>query len=162
MERDFQLDWQQIVDEARRRRHERKLPMRRLAAQANVSLPTVLRFEKNERDIQLYSALAILDVLGMVAKPIEGTLLIKGEPGGPYEIRFAPNAGAGGPLESRRAATPAELKELLEQLHADPGTSDHIARAGLGAITGVPLRPSQYARLWPEQFARSVSQSPRP
>ena len=82
MERDFpldwQLDWQEIVDEAHRRRKERKLPMRRLAAQANVSLPTVLRFEKNERDIQLSSVLAILNVLGMVAKRVEGALLIKG------------------------------------------------------------------------------------
>ena len=80
MERDFpldwQLDWREIVDEAHRRRKERKLPMRRLAAQANVSLPTVLRFEKP--DIQLSSVLAILNVLGMVAKRVEGALLIKG------------------------------------------------------------------------------------
>src|SRR5580704_9274347 len=113
---DWQLDWQEIVDEAHRRRKERKLPMRRLAAQANVSLPTVLRFEKNERDIQLSSALAILNALGMVAKPVEGALLVKGPPGGTYQVRFAPNAGAGGELEVTLVANRADLEELLTAL----------------------------------------------
>ena len=39
-----------------------------MAALANVSAPTISRFEQNAKDIQLSSALAILDVLGMTDK----------------------------------------------------------------------------------------------
>ena len=42
-----------------------KLTQRQLAALANVSTPTVSRFELAAKDVQLSSALAILDVLGM-------------------------------------------------------------------------------------------------
>jgi len=65
MERDFPLDGssigQEIVDEAppAERAQAFHAPAR---GTANVSLPTVLRFEKNQRDIQLSSVLAILNV----------------------------------------------------------------------------------------------------
>ena len=162
MERDiplnWQLDWQEIVDEAHRRRKERKLPMRRLAAQANVSLPTVLRFEKNQRDIQLSSVLAILNVLGMVAKRVEGALLIKGPPDGPYEVRFAPNAGAGGELEIRPAANRAALDDLFAALAVDePARKSVFAgleRTGAASIAGVHLSRSRILKFWPEQFSR--------
>jgi transcriptional regulator with XRE-family HTH domain len=42
-----------------------KLTQKQLAALAKVSTPTVSRFEQNDADIQLSSALAILGVVGM-------------------------------------------------------------------------------------------------
>ena len=45
-----------------------KLTQRQLAALANVSTPTVSRFELAAKDVQLSSVLAILDVLGMTDK----------------------------------------------------------------------------------------------
>jgi transcriptional regulator with XRE-family HTH domain len=45
-----------------------KLTQRDLAALAKVSVPTVSRFEQAEKDVQLSSALAILDVLGLTDK----------------------------------------------------------------------------------------------
>lgn len=42
-----------------------KLTQKQLAALAKVSTPTVSRFENNEKGLQLSSALAILEVLGM-------------------------------------------------------------------------------------------------
>jgi transcriptional regulator with XRE-family HTH domain len=44
------------------------LTQKQLAALAKVSAPTVSRFEQNAKDIQLSSALAMLDVLGMTDK----------------------------------------------------------------------------------------------
>jgi transcriptional regulator with XRE-family HTH domain len=45
-----------------------KLTQRDLAALAKVSTPTVSRFEQAAKDVQLSSALALLDVLGMTDK----------------------------------------------------------------------------------------------
>jgi hypothetical protein len=45
-----------------------KVTQKQLAALANVSTPTVSRFEVAARDIQLSSALAILEALGMTDK----------------------------------------------------------------------------------------------
>ena len=45
-----------------------RLTQRDLAGLAKVSVPTVSRFEQAEKDVQLSSALAILDVLGMTDK----------------------------------------------------------------------------------------------
>ena len=45
-----------------------KLTQRDLAALAKVTAPTVSRFEKAEKDIQLSSALAILEALGLTDK----------------------------------------------------------------------------------------------
>jgi transcriptional regulator with XRE-family HTH domain len=45
-----------------------KLTQREVAALAKVSTPTVSRFEQAAKDVQLSSALAILDVLGMTDK----------------------------------------------------------------------------------------------
>jgi transcriptional regulator with XRE-family HTH domain len=44
------------------------LTQKQLASLAKVSAPTVSRFEQNAKDIQLSSALVILDVLGMTDK----------------------------------------------------------------------------------------------
>jgi len=45
-----------------------KLTQRELAVLAKVSTPTVSRFEQQAKDVQLSSALALLDVLGMTDK----------------------------------------------------------------------------------------------
>ena len=166
MELDIQLDWQEIVDEAHRRRKQRKLPMRRLAAQANVSLPTVLRFEKNQRDIQLSSVLAILNALGMVAKPVEGMLLFEGRPDGPYEVRFAPNEGAGGELDIRSVPDRAALLEMLTALQLVEVDQNKVLSGlrltRLFTLAGVRLHQRQIRRFWPGQFSRSIAESPHP
>ena len=68
MEREFQINWPVLVEEAVRRRRGMKLTQRQLASLAKVSTPTVSRFEQAEKDIQLSSALAMLEVLGMTDK----------------------------------------------------------------------------------------------
>jgi transcriptional regulator with XRE-family HTH domain len=45
-----------------------KLTQKQLASLAKVSTPTISRFEQDEKDLQVSSALAILDVLGMTDK----------------------------------------------------------------------------------------------
>jgi transcriptional regulator with XRE-family HTH domain len=157
MERDLQIDWAEIVEAARRRRKERKLTMRRLAALANVSLPTVLRFEKNQRDIQLSSVLAILNALGMVAKKIEGTLLMRALKDGSVQVMFAPSAGAGRELE-RKVVTggTTELKELWSELGVDEDAQRFAAadlvRTEAASITGLQLNSRQARTHWPDQF----------
>ncbi len=68
MEREFRLNWTLLVEEAIRRRHGLKLTQKQLATLGKVSTPTVSRFEQNDEDIQLSSALKILGVLGMTDK----------------------------------------------------------------------------------------------
>jgi transcriptional regulator with XRE-family HTH domain len=158
---DWQIDWAEIVKEARRRRKSQGLTMRRLAAVANVSLPTVLRFEKNQRDIQLSSVLAILNALGLVARKVDGTLLVRGPADGPYEARFAPSAGAGGPLEVRKVAARPELEALFEELEIDTGRRRlafaDLVRMQAASITALRLSPGQGRALWPEQFSRNLT-----
>jgi transcriptional regulator with XRE-family HTH domain len=157
MERDFQVDWAELVEEAHRRRKAQGISMRRLAALANVSLPTVLRFEKNERDIQVSSVLAILGALGMLARKIEGTLLVRGAPDGPYQAMFAPSAGAGGALESRNVPAQADLEAFLVELGIDADRRRlafaNLVRDGAASITGVRLSPRMAGGLWPKQLA---------
>ncbi len=146
------------MNEARRRRKSQGLTMRRLAAVANVSLPTVLRFEKNQRDIQLSSVLAILNALGLVARKVDGTLLLRGPADGPYEVRFAPSAGAGGPLEARSVAARPELEALFDELDIDTARRRlayaDLERAQAASITGLRLSPGHGRALWREQFSR--------
>lgn len=68
MERNIRLNWQLLVEQAVARRKAQKLSQKRLAAIAGVSQPTVSRFELQKEDIQLSSAIKILDVLGLVEK----------------------------------------------------------------------------------------------
>ena len=68
MERNIRLNWNLLVEEAIKRRKERKISQRRLAAIADVSQPTISRFEQRKEDIQLSSAIKILDVLGLVER----------------------------------------------------------------------------------------------
>lgn len=68
MQRNIRLNWDLLVEEAIRRRRERKISQRRLAAIADVSQPTVSRFEQRKEDIQLSSAIKILNVLGLLER----------------------------------------------------------------------------------------------
>lgn len=47
---------------------ERKISQHRLSTIAEVSQPTVSRFEQQKEDIHLSNAIKILDVLGLVEK----------------------------------------------------------------------------------------------
>jgi transcriptional regulator with XRE-family HTH domain len=66
METQFRINWPAIVEEAKQRRKGQKLTQRRLGELAGVSTPTVSRFERGERDIQLSTVTSILGVLGML------------------------------------------------------------------------------------------------
>jgi transcriptional regulator with XRE-family HTH domain len=66
MERNIQLDWPRVVEEAVRRRREQGLTQKQLAVLAGVSGPTVNRFERRKGNITLKSSLAILKLLGML------------------------------------------------------------------------------------------------
>lgn len=68
MEREFQLNWDAFVEEAVRRRRALKMSQKQLALIANISMPTLSRFEQNSKDIQLSTALQILGALGMIDK----------------------------------------------------------------------------------------------
>ena len=68
MERNIQPNWNLLVEEAIRRRRERKISQRRLAAVADVSQPTISRFEQRKEDIQLSSAIKVLDASGLVER----------------------------------------------------------------------------------------------
>lgn len=68
MERNIRLNWRLLVEEAIKRRKEQKLSQRRLAAIANVSQPTISRFEQQQENIQLSSAMKILDTLSLLDK----------------------------------------------------------------------------------------------
>ena len=68
MERQFQLNWPVLVEEAVRRRRRMNLTQKQLASLAKVSTPTISRFERDDSNLQLSSVLSILDVLGMTDK----------------------------------------------------------------------------------------------
>lgn len=65
MERQFCINWQAIVEEAKQRRKAQRLTQSRLAEMAAVSTPTISRFESGDKDIQLSTVMRILTVLGM-------------------------------------------------------------------------------------------------
>ncbi len=83
MERQFQINWPALVEEAKQRRKAERLTQKQLALLAGVSTPTLSRFENGEKDIQLSSVMVILTTLGMVdqrklvfSEPRSGTTLI--------------------------------------------------------------------------------------
>ncbi len=67
MERNLQLHWPSLVEEAIKRRREQRLTQKQLAVLAGVSGPTVNRFEQRQGNITLKSAFAILQTLGLIA-----------------------------------------------------------------------------------------------
>ena len=78
MERQFQLNWPILVEEAVRRRRRMNLTQKQLASLAKVSTPTISRFEQDDSNLQLSSVLSILDVLGMTDKRV---LVFTDDPG---------------------------------------------------------------------------------
>ena len=68
MERNIQLNWPAIVEEAIKRRKQSKLTQQQLAVLASVSKPTVIRFEKQVQNISLKNAFSILAQLGLLSK----------------------------------------------------------------------------------------------
>ncbi len=65
MERNIRLNWQNLVEEAVKRRKEQKLTQEQLAVLAGVSKPTLNSFEQGKTSIKLDSAIKILKVLGL-------------------------------------------------------------------------------------------------
>lgn len=66
MEQQFCIHWPAIIEEAKQRRKSQHLTQAKLATLASVSTPTLSRFERGEKDIQLSTVLRILAVLGIV------------------------------------------------------------------------------------------------
>lgn len=60
------LDWQALVDEAKRRRKAEKLTQKEHAALAGVSIPTMISFERGEETLTLGKAFDILRVVGLI------------------------------------------------------------------------------------------------
>ena len=65
MEQYKKFSWEELVKKAVAKRKGLKFTQKRLALLADVSTPTVSRFENMAEDIKLSSALAILKVLGI-------------------------------------------------------------------------------------------------
>jgi transcriptional regulator with XRE-family HTH domain len=162
MERNFQtdhqLDWPEIVASAKRRRNEMKLTQRRLAAVAGVSLPTVVKFEAGQ-DIRLSSALAILKLLDMIPRPIEGVLMVAAAGNsatGPFQVMFAPYASQGGALEPRLLADLAALDKFLKELRVSEEMKQlaftDLGRGNSADIVNLQLSPAELRRYWPVQF----------
>jgi transcriptional regulator with XRE-family HTH domain len=140
-----------------------KLTQRRLAAVAGVSLPTVVRLEAGE-DIRLSSAQAILKVLDMVPRPIEGALRIVAvgsAAAAPYQVMFAPYAGRGGALEPRLLADRATLDRFLRELRVGEEEKQRaftaLARENSADIVNLQLSPAELRRYWPVQFSVAPS-----
>jgi transcriptional regulator with XRE-family HTH domain len=165
MERNFQLDWAEIVEEARRRRKEQGLSQQKLAVLAKVTQPTVSRFELNRQDLQLSSAWAIMNALGMTARKIEGSLLFKRLAENPdissYGVMFAPYSGAGGPLQSYPIQNMQDLKTFLLQLHIDLHAQQNLLASlfqrSSATVPNVSLSRTEIRRFWPQQEEMSKS-----
>jgi transcriptional regulator with XRE-family HTH domain len=121
------LNWQNLVDEALRRRKQERLTQREHAALANVSIPTMSAFERAETTLTLAKAFDILRVVGLVDEP---------KPGDAHD-RFVRDAFA-------------RWKSLAETLPADsPGRFPHgwfrfdyqlvgeLKKVGLGEFEGM-------------------------
>ena len=156
-----QLDWPEIVRSAKCRRNDMILTQRRLAAVAGVSLPTVVKFEAGE-DVRLSSAQAILKILDMVPKPVEGVLMIAAggnSATGPYHVKFAPYASRGGALEPHTIADRSALDEFLHEVRVGAEEKQRaftaLAQDNSADIVNLQLSPAELRRYWPVQFPLS-------
>jgi transcriptional regulator with XRE-family HTH domain len=135
-----------------------KMTQRRLAAVAGVSLPTVVKFEAGQ-DVRLSSAQAILKILDLVPKSVEGVLMIAA-PGssatGPYQAMFAPYASRGGALEPRMLADRSSLDEFLKELRVGAEEKQRaftaLVRKNSADIVNLQVSPAELRRYWPTQF----------
>ncbi len=65
MENNFRLNWQNLVEEAIKRRKKQNLTQEQLSILSGVSKPTLNSFEKGNTKITLEKALKILTILGL-------------------------------------------------------------------------------------------------
>ena len=65
MERNIHLNWQALVEEAIRRRKEKRMTQEELAILCDISKPTLNHFEQGKTNITLANALKILYMLGL-------------------------------------------------------------------------------------------------
>jgi len=65
MERNIRLNWQNLIEEAIRRRKANRLTQEQLATLAGVSKPTLNHFEQGKTTLTLASAIKILRALGL-------------------------------------------------------------------------------------------------
>ncbi|MDH5552884.1 MAG: helix-turn-helix domain-containing protein [Nitrosomonas sp.] len=65
MERNIRLNWQNLIEEAIKRRKEQRLTQEQLAILAGVSKPTLNAFEQGKTSITLENAIKILTTLGL-------------------------------------------------------------------------------------------------
>jgi predicted transcriptional regulator len=65
MEQYKKFSWEELVKKATLKRKELNFTQKRLALLAEVSTPTISRFENMDQDMKLSSALAILKALGI-------------------------------------------------------------------------------------------------
>jgi predicted transcriptional regulator len=65
MEQYQKFCWEELVNRSIKRRKKLKITQKRLSLIANVSTPTISKFENNDHNIKLSSALAVLRALGV-------------------------------------------------------------------------------------------------
>lgn len=65
MERNLRINWQELVEEAVRRRKKQGMTQHELALFVGLSKPTVNSFEQGKTKISLENALKILHVLAL-------------------------------------------------------------------------------------------------
>ncbi|MBX3487703.1 MAG: helix-turn-helix transcriptional regulator [Candidatus Paracaedibacteraceae bacterium] len=65
MERNIRLNWQNLIEEAIKRREPQKLTQEQLAILAGVSKPTLNNFEQGKTKITVENAIKILRALGL-------------------------------------------------------------------------------------------------
>lgn len=64
------LSWPALVAEALRRRKAERMTQKEHAALADVSIPTIVAFDKGERTLSLNKAFDILRVVGLIEEPV--------------------------------------------------------------------------------------------
>lgn len=67
MERDFRLNWTDLVTEAIKRRKELRMTQAYLSLFTGISKPTIIAFEQEKETITVKNALKILKALGIAS-----------------------------------------------------------------------------------------------
>jgi transcriptional regulator with XRE-family HTH domain len=157
VERNIRLNWEVIIQEARKRRKERGLTQQHLAALANVGRSTLVRFENQKGDVTLSSVLRILGVLDMLDRKQEGSLLLKRSESneGGFAVMFASNSG-GGAIEPRLLVDADSLNEFLDDLDVSEETKRRavaeLEAKGSTTVPRIALSQAELQEYWPIQF----------
>ena len=64
------LNWAALVAETLRRRKAERMTQKEHAALADVSIPTIVAFDRGERTLSLAKAFDILRVVGLIEEPV--------------------------------------------------------------------------------------------